>query len=83
MTCLECQDSSTQAPAIGVCHQFGAAVCAKHAVIEWNQLSCLRAMARVVSIDRPVRRVLCQACAQAHHERAKCRPQTAGTLPQS
>lgn len=83
MNCLDCQDSSTQAPAIGVCHQCGAAVCAEHVVVQSKRLSCLRAVARVVVIDRPVRRVLCRACAQAHHEHAKCCPQTADTLPPS
>jgi hypothetical protein len=83
VNCLDCQDSSTDAPAVGVCHQCGAGVCAEHAVIKWQRLSCVRAVARVVVIDRPVRRVLCQACARAHHERAKCCPQTAGTLPAS
>jgi hypothetical protein len=79
VNCLDCQNSSPH-DAVGVCILCGAAVCAEHAAIKSERLSCTRALGRVVVIERPVRQLLCKTCAQAHHEHAKCCPPTTAAL---
>lgn len=77
MNCLDCHGTGRQEPAVGICNQCGAAVCAAHCEIQQQFLSCTKPVYRTVTIEPPVRRLLCGTCAAAHRAYAECCPQAA------
>ncbi|WP_329553651.1 DUF2180 family protein [Streptomyces sp. NBC_00696] len=74
MHCLDCAGIQMSTPASGVCSQCGAAVCAEHAVVSRQSLTCTRPVYRQVVVTPSARRVLCTTCAAAHAAYAACCP---------
>ncbi|GAB2767691.1 DUF2180 family protein [Streptomyces bullii] len=77
MNCLDCHGTGRQTPAHGVCVQCGAAVCAQHSQISEQFLTCTKPVYRTVTIEPPVRRLMCGPCEAAHQANAACCPQSA------
>ena len=70
MNCLDClADDELAAPAVAVCHECGAAVCARHARVSVRRLHVDAVMYRRQEVDPPGRLVRCLTChdAQAAH----------------
>ncbi|WP_246144503.1 hypothetical protein [Actinacidiphila oryziradicis] len=55
-------------------------MCAQHFEMGEQFLTCTRPVYRSVSVDPPVRRLLCGPCASAHRAYAECCPQSTSTL---
>ena len=65
MNCYDCAQSELTTPAIAVCHDCGAGVCADHAIPGQNILTVVRAINTQTLVDPPQRRIWCQTCAAA------------------
>ena len=75
MNCLDCHGAGRQVASVGVCAQCGAAVCAEHAVVSAQSLSCTKPVYCTVTTEPSVRRLLCRPCAAGHQAHAACCPQ--------
>ncbi|MFI5569188.1 DUF2180 family protein [Streptomyces sp. NPDC051740] len=80
MHCLDCAGIGAQVAAVGVCAQCGAAVCAVHAGVSEQYLTCTKPVSRQAATEPPARRLLCGTCATAHRAHAACCPQTASMI---
>ncbi|MET9868863.1 DUF2180 family protein [Streptomyces sp. NPDC006386] len=80
MHCLDCTGIGAQVAAVGVCAQCGAAVCAVHAEVSEQYLTCTKPISRPVATKPPVRRLLCSTCAGGHRAHAACCPESAHTV---
>jgi len=65
MECFDCAAVDRQRPAVGICHDCGAAVCAEHARVVPRWLTRAAAINRVVQVEPPGRLVLCPVCEAA------------------
>jgi hypothetical protein len=65
MNCYDCHHSGAAAPAVAVCHDCGAGVCAEHSVPGLHTLTVVRATSTQTPVDPPQRRIWCQVCATA------------------
>ncbi|MER5215462.1 DUF2180 family protein [Streptomyces sp. NPDC002838] len=81
MICLDCYSGGHQTPALGVCRKCGAAVCGQHGKLTEQFLTCTKPISRTVTVEQPVRRLLCTACTRAHSAYAECCPRSANTVP--
>ncbi|MET9969154.1 DUF2180 family protein [Streptomyces sp. NPDC006356] len=79
MHCLDCYGAGRQTPALAVCRQCGAAVCAQHSQLTEQSLTCTRPINRTVTVEPPVRRLLCRTCSAAHEAYAACCAGSANT----
>ena len=66
MNCFDCAALGTTTPAVGVCLDCGAAVCARHAQVTPHWLTRTEAINRVVSVEPPTRILRCTLCQAAH-----------------
>jgi hypothetical protein len=82
---VNCYDCATQdhlaRPAIGVCHDCGAAACESHAVTRAHHLTRIATILREETIDPAARVLRCTTCDTAyvalhHHTRPFARPAT-------
>ena len=67
MNCFDCAFVGAVTPALAVCHDCGAAVCADHVVARDHYLTRTATINRVVAVEPPARLVRCVACTAAHH----------------
>ena len=70
MNCFDCALAGAVTPALAVCHDCGAAVCADHAVARDHYLTRTATINRDVAVEPPARLVRCVACTEAHHAAA-------------
>ena len=74
---MNCYDCTTQdhlaRPAVGVCHDCGAAVCHTHTVVRAHHLTRITTILREETIEPPARVLRCTTCDAAHaaHHNAK------------
>jgi hypothetical protein len=79
MNCYDCvtQDHHSR-PAIGVCHDCGAAVCEVHAVTRAHHLTRVAMILREEPVEPPARVLRCTTCdaayAALHHAAEVVRP---------
>jgi hypothetical protein len=78
MNCLDCAQHGHSVAAVGVCAQCGGAVCAAHAEVGSQVLTCIKPVYRMVTTSPAARRVLCPACALARHAHEACCPAGVG-----
>jgi hypothetical protein len=84
---MNCYDCATQdhlaRPAVGVCHDCGAAVCDHHAVTRSHHLTRTELVNRVVVVEPAARMLRCTTCdaayAAAHRPAARAEPRPART----
>ncbi len=65
MNCFDCGALGTATPAVGVCVECGAAVCARHAQITARWLTRTEPINRVVTVEPPTRILRCTLCQAA------------------
>jgi hypothetical protein len=65
MNCLDCNNPTTNVPAVAVCHDCGAGICADHAVIEAKHLTRMIPLGLPVAVEPPGRIIRCITCANA------------------
>ncbi len=65
MNCLDCNSPTTNVPAVAVCHDCGAGICADHTVIETMHLTRMVALGMPVDVEPPGRIIRCHTCANA------------------
>jgi hypothetical protein len=65
MNCLDCNSPTAQVPAVAVCHDCGAGVCADHAVVEPKYLTRMVGLGMPVAVEPPGRIIRCPTCANA------------------
>ena len=73
MNCLDCNNPTTHVPAVAVCHDCGAGICADHANIEPNYLTRMVPLGMPVAVEPPGRIIRCTTCANATPRRQKRR----------
>ena len=67
MNCYDCATEDRFArPAVGVCHDCGAAICESHAVARAHHLTRPAAMLREVPVEPPARVLRCTTCDAAY-----------------
>ncbi|MER6254959.1 DUF2180 family protein [Streptomyces sp. NPDC001584] len=64
MHCLDCRMAGKTSPAIGVCRDCGAAVCANHARVTEREIR--RRPFLAPPVETPARTVHCFQCAGVH-----------------
>ncbi|MFZ3474247.1 DUF2180 family protein [Streptomyces sp. 4.24] len=64
MHCLDCHMAGTVSPAVGVCRDCGAAVCANHARVTEREVR--RRPLLAPPVETPARTVHCFQCAGVH-----------------
>jgi hypothetical protein len=65
MNCYDCHQSGLTTPAIAICSDCGAGVCAQHAVQGRHTLTVVHAIRAQTPVDPPQRRIRCRTCAAA------------------
>jgi len=65
MNCYDCAQAGLTTPAVAVCHECGAGLCADHAIQGRHTLTVVRATSTQTPVDPPQRRIWCQTCAAA------------------
>jgi hypothetical protein len=67
---MNCYDCTTQdhlaRPAVGICHDCGAAVCEHHAVVRAHHLTRTMTMLREVPVEPAARTLRCTTCDAAY-----------------
>lgn len=66
MNCYDCAALDTQTPAVALCVDCGAAICAGHAHVTARRLTRTAVINRVVPVDPPARVIRCTVCQAAH-----------------
>lgn len=66
MNCFDCAALGTANPAVGVCVECGAAVCARHAQVTARWRTRTEVINRVVTVEPPTRLLRCTLCQAAH-----------------
>lgn len=66
MNCFDCAALGAEVPAVGVCVDCGAAVCARHAQVTARWLTRTEVINRVVTVEPPTRTLRCALCQAAH-----------------
>ena len=65
MNCLDCAANDQVTPAVGVCHDCGAGVCADHAVSRDKYLTRTVALNMQIDVEPPARVLRCEVCTTA------------------
>ena len=65
MNCLDCNDPTTHVPAVAVCHDCGAGICAEHANIDTEYLTRMVPLGMRVAVEPPGRIIRCNTCTNA------------------
>jgi hypothetical protein len=65
MNCLDCAANGQVTPAVGVCHDCGAGVCADHVVSGDRHLTRLEGIGMKVKVEPPARLLRCEVCTAA------------------
>lgn len=65
MNCLDCAGKGRTVPAVGVCHDCGAGVCAEHLHVSPHWLTRTAAINRTIVVDPPARLLRCTVCHSA------------------
>jgi hypothetical protein len=66
MNCFDCALADARSPAIAVCHDCGAGVCADHAVVRQRHLTRTATISRIIEVEPPARLIRCPTCTAAH-----------------
>lgn len=66
MNCYDCSAVGESSPAVAVCHDCGAVVCADHAVARDHHLTRTVTINRIIVVEPPARLIRCPVCAAAH-----------------
>ena len=66
MNCLDCASLGRHTPAVGICTDCGAGICADHARLSPHWLTRTAAVNRVVAVEPPARLLRCPVCQSAH-----------------
>ncbi len=66
MNCFDCATTGVVAPAVAVCHDCGAGVCADHAVARVHHLTRTVTINRIIVVEPPARLIRCTVCTAAH-----------------
>ena len=74
MNCFDCAEAEWLTPAVAVCHDCGAAVCADHAVSFARHLTRTATINRVIVVEPPARLIRCRVCATANDAAHQDRP---------
>lgn len=62
MNCFDCAAYGITTPAVAICTDCGAGLCADHAQVEPRWLTRTMVINRVVTVDSPARTILCRTC---------------------
>ena len=65
MNCFDCSVYGRATPAVAICHDCGAAICAEHATTVEHHLTRMVPLGRYVAVDPPTRVIRCHPCAAA------------------
>ena len=65
MNCYDCAQHGETTPAIAICHDCGAGVCADHRIEGQHALTVVRATSSRYPVNPPQRRIRCHTCAAA------------------
>ena len=65
MNCYDCNRQGHASPAVAICHDCGAALCARHTTESPHHLTRIVVLNRTVPVPPPQRRVRCETCAAA------------------
>lgn len=66
MNCFDCAALARPVPAVAVCADCGAAVCADHAHVSPHWLTRTMTINRTVRVGPPARTIRCPVCQAAH-----------------
>ncbi len=66
MNCFDCTLAGTATPAVAVCHDCGAGVCAQHAKEREHHLTRTATINRIITVEPPARLIFCTVCTSAH-----------------
>lgn len=66
MNCYDCHQTGDATPAIGVCHDCGAGICAEHTTESLITLTVITATNWQAPVVPPQRRIRCRTCAVAN-----------------
>jgi hypothetical protein len=70
MNCFDCASLGHRVPAVGICSDCGAGICADHLRLSPHWLTRTAIINRVVAVEPPARILRCPVC-QAAHEAAE------------
>lgn len=65
MNCYDCDRQGHVSPAVAICHDCGAGICARHATEAPHHLTRILVLSRQVPVEPPQRRLRCEVCAAA------------------
>ena len=71
MNCYDCNSLGLTSPALAVCHDCGAGVCAEHTMEAFHHLTRIFSVNLEVRVEPPQRRIRCQTCAAAVTARSR------------
>ncbi len=66
MNCFDCAALAHPVPAVAVCLDCGAAICADHAHVTPRWLATTAAINRTIRVEPPTRSIRCTVCHTAH-----------------
>jgi hypothetical protein len=64
VNCLECAAVGRTDPAVAICVDCGAGICAEHAVFSLRNLTRIEPINRVEVVEPPARVIRCEMCAK-------------------
>lgn len=65
MNCYDCATNDVMMPAVAVCHDCGAGICADHATTAPHHLAKIVPLGRYVPIEPAARIIRCHTCSAA------------------
>ncbi len=65
MNCFDCATIDSTQPAVAICHDCGAGVCADHAVSEAKRLTRTGGLGMAIPVEPPARTIRCRTCDDA------------------
>ncbi len=87
MNCFDCSTQDHLArPAVGMCHDCGAAVCEIHAVVRAHHLTRVTTILREENVEPPARVLRCTTCDAAYaalHQPARAHARFVHAVPRA
>lgn len=65
MNCFDCAATDTTQPAVAICHDCGAGICADHAVTQVRRLTRTGGLGMAIPVEPPARTIRCRTCDNA------------------